>query len=184
MAIVNEIALLLVLVYLVQGQLECDRVITVNSAADNDTQGCINGDYPCSSLYYALSNIQSNDCVNITSDSVSLSKVAELNNISTITIRGNGSTIVMCNNTGGLSCNNCSDVVIEGITWNRCTCARGDPQKHNQSKIYIAGGIQFSKIFNLKINNCSFQYSKVRALSLLDVSGTVVVNASNFFIQC
>ena len=174
MVIVNKIVLLLLLVHFVQGQLECGRIITVNVTAGNDTQGCLEGEYPCPSLDYALSKMQSNDCVNIISDCVSLSMVVELHNISAIAIRGQGNTTVMCNSTGGVSCNNCSDVVIEGITWDQCT------QMHNQSNLHIAGGIQFSKILNLKINNCSFQYSKVRALSLLNVSGTVVVNASNF----
>ena len=177
MPVIIETVLMLFLVHLVQGQLECDRVITVNTAVGNDTQSCLEGGYPCSSLDYVLNNTQGNDCViNITSDSVTLSEVAKINNTNNITIRGDGNTIVMCNNIGGVSCNNCSNVVIEGITWDRCTC----DHNYNENDLYIAGGIQFSKIVNLNITNCSFQYSKVRALSLLNVSGTVVVDRSNF----
>ena len=39
-----------------------------------------------------------------------------------ITITGNGA-IIMCNNSGGMYCKSCSDVIIEGITWDQC----GDP---------------------------------------------------------
>ena len=34
-------------------------------------------------------------------------------------ITGNGATI-MCNNSGGVYCESCSDAIIEGITWDEC----------------------------------------------------------------
>ena len=174
MPVVIETVLLLLLVHLVQGRLECDKVITVNTTAGNDTSDCLKGEYPCSSLDYVLSNIQSNACINIISDSVSLSVLVQIDNISNITIKGQGNTTVMCNNTGGVSYYNCYDVVIEGITWDRCV------HNHNHSNLHIAGGIQFNRIVNLNITNCNFQYSKVRALSLLNVSGAIVVDGSKF----
>jgi len=78
----------------------------------------------------------------------------------------------MCNNTGGISCNICSNVVIEGITWDAC----GNPR----NKI-ISGGINFNQIENLSVSNCILQFSKVRALSLHGVSG--VIEIINSFIM-
>ena len=174
--IVNAAVLLLFLVHLVQGQLKCGRLITVNTTAGNDTQGCIKGEYPCSSLDYVLSNVQSNDCVNITSDSVSLSMAVELNNISAITIRGQGNTIVMCNNNSRITCKSCSNVVVSGITWSGC----GDPAN------IVHGVINLERIANLSIQGCTFQFSKSRALTIWTVSGlieildTQVINNANY----
>ena len=176
MTIVNVTFLLLLLGHLAQGQLECDRVITVNITAGNDTQGCLEEEYPCSSLDYALSNVQSNDCVNITSDSVSLSMVIELHNISAIAIRGQGNTTVMCVNNSRMTCKNCSNVVIRGITWSGC----GD------SANIVNGVINLERIANLSIQGCTFQFSKSRALTIWTVSGlieildTKVINNANY----
>ncbi|XP_065910756.1 uncharacterized protein [Dysidea avara] len=156
-------------------QTACSKVITTKTDG-NDTEGCLEGDYPCSSLGYVLNHLQSNDCVNITSNSVPLTTIVELHNLNAITIRGQGNTIVMCNNTGGVSCNNCSNVVIEGITWDGC----GDPQRHNVSIPYIPGGIQFSSVANLYVTNCTFQSSKIRAMSLLNTSGFVKIDRVKF----
>ena len=177
MAIVNLTLFLLFLAHLAHGQLKCGRVITVNTAAaGNDTQGCLEGEYPCSSLDYALSNLQSSDCVNITSDSVSLSMVVDLNNISAMEITGQGNTIVMCNNNSRITCKSCSNVVIRGITWSGC----GDPAN------IVDGVINLERIANLSIQGCTFQFSKSRALTIWSVSGlieildTQVINNANY----
>ena len=148
----------------------CMRVTTVNTNG-NDTQDCLEGDYPCSSLGYVLNHLQSNDCVNITSNSVPLTTIVELHNLNAITIRGQGNTIVMCNNTGGVSCNNCSNVVIEGITWDGC----GDPNGRK-----LIGGVNFSILSNLSLKNCTFQFSKVYALSLRMISSLVEIVNTKF----
>ena len=105
-----------------------------------------------------------------------------LRNINGVTIRGSDNTIVMCNNTGGIHCLNCNNIVIEGITWDQC----GDPQKKT-----LKGGIFFNNGSNLVIESCIFQYFKVRALSLVTISGFVhiinssfVSNADNDTITC
>ena len=181
MAIVNVTLLLLLLAHLVQGQLQCSRIITVNNATGNDTQGCLNGDYPCSSLDYALYNLQSYDCVNVTSNNVSLSTVVELNDTHAFTIEGHGNTIVMCSNNSRITCKYCSNVVIEGITWHGC----GDPTN------IVNGAINFEKIANLSIKNCTFQHSKSRALTIWTISGlieliytSVIFNANYDTIYC
>ena len=95
------------------------NVISVNLNG-SDSEGCRTGQIPCASLDYALTHLQSDGYVNITSAMISLTTVVKMNNVNNITIRGQGNTIVMCNNTNGVFCNNCSDVVIEGITWDQC----------------------------------------------------------------
>ena len=161
----------LFLVSLVIGRDECKRVITVNNDL-YDSQYCILNNTPqCSSFHYVLAHLQSGDYVNVTSNSVSLLTVVELQNINNITIRGQGNTIVICNNTGVVSCNNCSDVVIEGITWDQC----GDLRKKD-----IYAGINFHTISNLTVQNCTFQHSKVRALSILTLSGFFHIVSSCF----
>ena len=181
MAIVNEALLLLLLAHLIKGNLQCDRNITVNNAAGNDTQGCLKGNYSCSSLDYALYNLRSYDCVNVTSNNVSLSTVVELNDTHAITIRGHGNTTVMCSNKSRISCKYCSNVVIEGITWH----GYGDPIN------IVNGAINFEKIVNLTIKNCTFQYSKSRALTIWTISGLiklldtrVIFNANYDTIYC
>ena len=169
------VVFLLILFQLISERSVSAREITVNTSG-NDTEDCLEGDYPCSSLGYVLNHLQSNDCVNITSNSVPLTTIVELYNLNAITIRGQGNTIVMCNNTGGVSCNNCSNVVIERITWDGC----GDTQKHNVTISYIPGGLQFSRVSNLNVTNCTFQYSKIRAMSLLNISGFVEINRVKF----
>ena len=163
--------LLLSLFKLVCGNFKCIRLITVDTNGI-DAPDCLEGNYPCSSLGDVLNHLQSNDCVNITSNSVPLTTIVELHNLNAITIRGQGNTNVMCNNTGGISCNICSNVVIEGITWDAC----GNPR----NKI-ISGGINFNQIENLSVSNCILQFSKVRALSLHGVSG--VIEIINSFIM-
>ena len=163
------------LTLLVAGRDECKRVITVDDSV-NDSQHCLlNNTLQCSLFHYVLAHLQSGDYVNVTSNSVSLLTVVELQNVNTITIRGQGNTIVMCNNTGAVFCNNCSDVIIEGITWDQC----GNPQAL-RTIIYNNGGIFFHTISNLTVQNCTFQHSKVRALSLVTVSGFVYIMNSYF----
>ena len=132
------------------GRDRCKRVITVNNDLYDTQHYLLNNTPQCSSFHYVLAHLQSGDHVNVTSNSVSLLTVVELQNVNNITIGGQGKTIVMCNNTGVLSCNNCSDV-IEGITCDQC----GDLRKG------IYGGINFHTISNLTIQNCTFQHLKV-----------------------
>ena len=155
--------LILILVHLAQGQLDCRRTIEVNNETGNDTQGCLEGGHPCYSLDFVLYNFQSYDCVNITSNTVSLSTVVERNDTNAITIRGQGNTTVMCSNNSRITFKNFSNVVIEGITWDGC----GDP------KIIANGGINFERITNLSIRNCTLQFSKSRALTIWSVSGFI-----------
>ena len=62
-----------------------------------------------------------------------------------------------------MTCKNCSNVIIRGLTWNGC----GD------SKNIVNGAINLERIANLSIQDCIFQFSKSRALTIWTVSGLI-----------
>ena len=114
--------LVIILLYLVTAaqNIHC-RMITVNENGRSSPLCCMYGGCVCSSLHSALSSIyQSNTVINITSPAISLHtniSIGSGNLKYNITITSKDGTVVMCNNTGTLSCDMCSEVVIEAITW-------------------------------------------------------------------
>ena len=128
-------------------------VVTINNNGADSSSCCIDGNCACSSLYAALSSINNNTVINITSSSVSLHKHVYFGpgNINNITIISNNGAIVTCNNTGTMFCYMCSDVTIEGITWDQC----GNPTYP------LTAGIVFSVVSNISIINCTFQEFKI-----------------------
>ena len=78
----------------------------------------------------------------------------------------------MCNNiySGSVYCESCDDVMIEGITWDRC----GDPNGTN------IAGVTFNGTSNISLVNCTFQRSIVQAVCFVMLSGNIIVNHSNF----
>ena len=145
----------------------CDVLITVNNNGSDTDKCCVNGTCPCSSLLSALHNVSDNTVINITSESVTLHDIVGmgLGNLNNITITGNGATI-MCNNTGGVYCESCSNITIMGITWYQC--GRNDPFRalafiHPSSEVLI--------------QHCTFQNCPVY---IRDAKGKVSIEESNF----
>ena len=156
------------------------KVVTINNSGANITECCVEGMCLCNSIHSALSFIENNTIVNITSEIVSLpmKTVIGSGNLHNITISGNGAT-VMCNNSGSVYCKSCSNVIIEGITWDQC----GDPNTPSTS------GISFDQITDLMIIRCSFQWSGVcSSVNLSNPSGHIFILASKFqynaILQC
>ena len=148
------------------------KVIIVNSNNGNDnTECCVNGECACSSLSTALLNIDNNTIINITSQLVALNNTTTMGSgkLTNITITGSNVTI-MCNNSGSVYCGSCDDVMIEGITWDRC----GDPKGTN------IAGVAFNGTSNISLVNCTFQHSQSPAVALLEVSDRILVENSNF----
>ena len=184
--LITVTAVLSLALLLVAGRDEYKRVITIDDGVDDSQYCLLNNTLHCSSFHYVLAHLQSGDYVNVTSNSVSLLTVVKISSVNNITIRGQGNTIVICNNSGVVSCENCSDVVIEGIIWDQC----GNSQMLGTNP-YHNGGINLHTISNLIVQNCAFQHSKVRALSLVAVTGFVYIkncyfvnNANNYTIFC
>ena len=170
-----------VLIFLITltSQLVHSKVITVNITSGNSSheccyteQGCL-----CASLSVALQYIDSNTTINITSSSVMLEESVKLGsnrtsgsgNLTDIAITGSNVTI-MCNNSGSVYCESCDNVMIEGITWDRC----GDPNGTN------IAWVTFDGTSNISLVNCTFQLSQILAVTFLDVSENVTVNHCNF----
>ncbi|XP_065915104.1 uncharacterized protein [Dysidea avara] len=147
------------------------KVVTINNHGINSTACCVDGSCPCSSLSFALENINNNTIINITSESVVLNTTTPIGNLHNITITSNGATI-MCNNSGGVYCESCSDVIIEGITWDQC----GDPNKED-----TMAGVYLAVAHNIKIERCIFRGSQVCALYILNqASSNITVRNTNF----
>ena len=145
----------------------CDVVITINNNGSNNESCCVNGTCPCSFLSYGLHNVSNNTVINITSESVTLHDIVGMGsgNLSKITITGNGATI-MCNNTGGVYCESCSDITIMGITWYQCGC--NDPFR----------ALAFINLSSeILIQGCTFQNCPVY---ICNAKGNVLVKESNF----
>ena len=148
------------------------KVIIVNSNIGNDnTECCVYGECACSSLSTALLKIDNNTIINITSQSVALNNTTTIGSgkLTNITITGSNVTIT-CNNSGSVYCESCDDVMIEGITWDMC----GDPNAANTA------GMMFNGTSNISFVNCTFQHSQSPAVSLLQVSDSIMVQNSNF----
>ena len=146
------------------------KVITVNNNGQNNTDCCVDGKCPCSSLFSSLQHITDSTIVNITSESVELHSITTLHSTSDITIYSE-KTIIKCNNTGSVSFVNTTNVTIHGITWDQC----GNPNDP-----HVDGGMSFTGITKLTIDSCTFQYSQLCAVSLSSVSDDITIKNSNF----
>ena len=150
------------------------KIITVNNS-NNSSSCCVNGTCPCSSLSSALCNVSDNTVINITSESVTLHDIVGMGsgNLSNITITGNGATI-MCNNTGGVYCESCSNITIMGITWYQCG--------HNDSKQPMTQipALNFTNVFNMTIHKCTFQNSSGCPVYLQHALESITIKDSYF----
>ena len=148
------------------------KVIEVNDERNDSIVCCIEGACPCGSLFKALLHVENNSVINITS-SVPLRNLTRIGLVSlnNITIIGNRVT-VSCNNSGIFTCLYCSNVVIQGITWDQC----GDPSHPNNTF-----AIGFRIAINISIIECTFQYTKACFVIFLPLSsGFVNVHNSRF----
>ena len=171
----NMINVIVWLCLVTVGQQVHGKVITVNTNGSDSLSCCEYGACMCSSLSKALLCAENNTMINITSQIVSLTTSVSMTtgsgNLNNIIITGNHGTTVMCNNSGAVLCDTCSNVFIEGITWDQCG---------NISDPY-SPGIGFNTVSNISIRNCIFQYSKVcSAVSITDTTGAIDIVNSTF----
>ena len=158
------------------GQTVHGTVITVNENGRSSPVCCVYGTCVCSSFYNALSSIKNNTVINITSQAISLHtnvSIGSGNLMYNITITSKDGTVVMCNNTGSVSCDMCSEVVIKTITWDQC----GDISNPT------IPGITFHGVSNIFMINCIFQHFKVcTSVHINKLLGTIkVMNCSFMF---
>ena len=146
----------------------CDVVINVSNNGSDHDKCCVNRTCPCSSLSSALRDVSDNTVINITSESVTLHDIVGMGsgNLNNITITGNGATI-MCNNTGGVYCESCSDITIMGITWYQCG--------HNDSTLSFINSSS-----DILIQDCTFQNCPVH---IWKGKGNIFIKGSNFMVD-
>ena len=125
------------------------------------------GNCSCSSLDHALANLTSNVLINITTD-VTLSSLVTASDLKNVSIIGQNNPTVNCKSVGGsIHLNFCLNCIVQGITWDGC------------GTVHVAG-LMLTNSSNITINNCSFQHSKGRAVSLSGISGDVNISHCNF----
>ena len=149
-----------------------NKVITINSNDGRDnTKCCVKGKCLCSSLSTTLLNIDSNNIINITSESVALNNTTTMGSgkLTNITITGSNVTI-MCNNSGSVYCESCDDVRIEGVTWDRCS----DPNGTN------IAGVTFNVTSNISLVNCTFQHSQIPTVALTEIADNIAIQGCTF----
>ena len=88
----------------------------------------------------------------------------QLNNI---TIISNNITI-RCNNVGAISCTSCSNIIMEGIVFDRCgqypTLSGG-----------VVSSVYFYFVFNISIKICTFQNSKTFPVILYHANENIMI---------
>ena len=141
-----------IILWICFSQLVHGKVIIVNSNSSNSSICCMNGTCLCNTLYDAISSIENNTIVNITSPYVVLEDNAYVgvDYLNNVTLIGND-VVVMCNNKGGMSWRSGNNIRIEGITWDQCGNPRYPPTP----------AIKFDNVYNILIVKCTFQYTKV-----------------------
>ena len=155
-----------------------DVLITINNNGSNNDTCCVNGTCPCSSLSSALCNVSDNTVINITSESVTLHDIVGMGsgNLSNITITGNGATI-MCNNTGGVYCESCSNIIITGITWYQC--GHTDPV----NLIKETPALKFINVSEICIQDCKFENSSGCPVYMQNAKGKISITNSSFVVN-
>ena len=138
---------------------------------------CVSKECDCNKLEDLLDGLESNTLVNIT-NTVTLSSVITLEYLNNVSIIGYNNVTVNCVNGGGLRLWQCSNLIIEGITWIRC----GNYNNTNDVPV-IHLTMYYYHISMTTIQKCTFQYSLGNAISLDHVSrisNTVIIDNCNF----
>ena len=151
------------------------KIIEVNKEGNDSSSCCIEGACLCGSLFKALSYVKDDTVINIITSSVSLHNFTHIGfkspSLNNITITGDG-IIVMCNNSGVVVCENCTNVLVQGIIWDQC----GIPDHP-----FLFNAVYFRASSNVVIIECTFQHSKTcGVLTISLVSGFVAVKDSKF----
>ena len=140
--------------------LATENVITIDQSGSNILECCVDGNCSCSNLSLALTHIQDNTEIRITSD-IPLHHDVEFGNVSSIIITGYNNPTIMCDHQGGLVGNYIKQITIQNITWDKCN------------------GIIIYGFTDAYITDCGFQYSTNFALTL-NGFGSIHINGTSF----
>ena len=152
--------------------------ITVNTTMHDDGMCCGNNETQCTygSLSTALRCLKNDTVITIVSNMNVLDNITTMGSglLNNITIIGNGAT-VMCNNTGGIFCNSCSNIIIKQIIWDQC----GFTNDSNYEQKHLSA-LHFEYALNAIIQNCIFQNSSGCPVYIENAHGNFTVNSCNF----
>ena len=139
----------------------------------NDAESfiCLTKICHCNKLEVLLHDLKSDTLVNIT-NTVTLSSVIVLEDLSNISIIGYNNIAVICDHTGGLYLSRCNNTIIEGITWIGCG--------YYDSSQLKSTPVLYLRDFKFVIQKCAFQYSLGKAISLYHIQHDVYINHCNF----
>ena len=157
---------------LLTSQLIHGKVITIDTSnGSNSTECCVDGNCTCASLSIALRNISSDTTVNIVSQTVLLEDNVTIGSDPTNNLSIHGSnTVIMCNGSGSLCCDLCSNVTIRGITWDECGSLSGNG----------TAGLTFQHASNFQLINNTFHYSLI---SISKAYGNFTVKHCSFLLH-
>ena len=142
------------------------KVIIINNEGSSNNSCCQMGECTCSSFFDALSYLDDDTSINITSQVVILDKNVTIQNLKNIKLLGNNA-VVNCTTRANVYCSYCSNVVMEGIIWHHC----GFP--------YV--GVGFFNAANVLVSNCKFMFSEACMAALFSLlSGYIRVQKSQF----
>ena len=152
--------------------------VIVNTTMHDDGMCCGNNETQCiyGSLSTALRCLKNNTVITIVSNMNVLDNITTMGSglLNNITIIGNGAT-VMCNNTGGIFCNSCSNIIVKQIIWDQC----GFTNHSNYEQKHLSA-LHFEYALNVIIQNCIFQNSSGCPVYIENAHGNFTVNSCNF----
>ena len=151
-----------------------DSVSSGTGEDDNSFICCVYGNCSCNSLDHALANLTSNVLINITTD-VTLSSLVTVSDLENVSIIGHNNPTVNCRNISEIKFTFSRHLIIQGITWIEC-----DTENINHTK----PGLTLSYLFNVTIQNCTFQQLVGQGVVLSDMSGDVNINNCKFVNNC
>ena len=154
-------------------KLDINDSVVINS---NGVVWCIDKkNFKCEStsmqLEHLLDKLKNTTIVNII-DNATLSSVLKIQYVNNISIIGHNITILCTTNKGSLYVRYCSNLTIKGITWTGC-----GTYEHVGNHIAVIG---ISWSCGIMIEECTFQYSLGKVLSLVDVTQNINISNCSF----
>jgi len=135
--------------------------ITIDQGGSDVLECCVDGKCPCSNLSLALTHIQDNTEIMITSD-IPLHHDAEFENVSSVIITGHNNPTITCDHQGSLVGNYIKQITIIDIVFDKCN------------------GITLNSFTHVNITNSTFQYSADTILKS-KLIGLVNIVKANFY---
>ena len=130
---------------------------------DSDFTCCVYGNCSCNSFDIALASLTSDVLINITTD-VTLSSIVKQSDLKNISIIGYNNPTVNCTNSGGIHFTLCHNCIFKDITWDGCG---SNYTSYSFNHAEERPGLKLSYSSNIMIQNCHFQHSIGRVVTLL-----------------